>query len=66
MYGVNKEPFFTQLTLGQLQCILKIIISTILFKNAKLSIKKKANQVFQNFGVGRKRANKYLFFFFFF
>ena len=40
--------------LGQLQCILKIIFSTTLFKNAKLNIKKKgkkrATQVFQNFG----------------
>ena len=46
-------------------------ILTILFKNAKLNIKKKkkkkkrkSNPSFPELWVGRKRANKHLFFFF--
>ena len=47
---------------GLLQCILKIIILTILFKNAKLNMeKKKKKQVFQNFGSVGKGETSILF-----
>ena len=72
MYGVNNKPsvptYIDQL-LAQLQCILENYYFNNFVEKCKIEYlkkkKKKSNPSFPKFLVGRKRANKHLFFFFF-